>query len=367
MLRRETEQSLEQLKGNPSSTTISPVTRDRADIYAEIQLQVSQFLPAIGRKSVVVCELLEIYNTRILQKWLEARLKLEDCGSVVYRFKFLASAANSDHIARMGLEAYETEDWNFNMTSSISIPELGTDRISLIRFSVLQDKRRKALKQGTEKADTATLRVASAYHAKPDYIVRCEIRNKNCFDEGELGMTQKRGHFERRVLRPSQLIAPGSDRLDSLLFREAESQFLRMLPVGKKAKVVEVEYIDNGDLNVQYCEKKKAFTENGEGYKEFFVFHGTDEVAISKIVKEGFRIGGEGITIKHGAVYGRGIYTVEDPSVAMSYASTSKVILCRVICSTYGEDYNTGARNDIFVIKTKEQIVPQYVIRYATL
>ena len=31
------------------------------------------------------------------------------------------------------------------------------------------------------------------------------------------------------------------------------------------------------------------------------------ETAVSKIVKEGFRIGGEGIEIRNGAVYGKGI------------------------------------------------------------
>ena len=53
-------------------------------------------------------------------------------------------------------------------------------------------------------------------------------------------------------------------------------QFLRMLPVKMNARVVQVEYIDNGDLNVQYCEKKKALMKRGGDYKEFFVFHGTN-------------------------------------------------------------------------------------------
>ena len=114
-------------------------------------------------------------------------------------------------------------------------------------------------------------------------------------------MTLKKGYFDHRVLTPSRSIRPGSDRLDNLLFREAESQvrptaafqmylyavsdyretanvlqFLRMLPRGIKAKVVQVEYVDNGDLNIQYNEKKKYLMSRGGDCKEFFVFHGTD-------------------------------------------------------------------------------------------
>ena len=53
-------------------------------------------------------------------------------------------------------------------------------------------------------------------------------------------------------------------------------QFLRMLPRGIKAKVVQVEYVDNGDLNIQYNEKKKYLMSRGGDCKEFFVSHGTD-------------------------------------------------------------------------------------------
>ena len=37
-------------------------------------------------------------------------------------------------------------------------------------------------------------------------------------------MTLKKGYFDRRVLKPSQSIKTGPGRLDSLIFREAESQ-----------------------------------------------------------------------------------------------------------------------------------------------
>ena len=38
--------------------------------------------------------------------------------------------------------------------------------------------------------------------------------------------------------------------------------------------------------------------------------------------------------------------------------------MCRVVCGRDGEDYNIGARSDIFVVRSKEQIVPQYVVQY---
>ena len=68
----------------------------------------SQFLPAVGRKSVVVAAINEIDNTKILEKWLNARLVINDCGSIIYRFKHVAAARAKD-IARAGLEAYDGE------------------------------------------------------------------------------------------------------------------------------------------------------------------------------------------------------------------------------------------------------------------
>ena len=64
-----------------------------------------------------------------------------------------------------------------------------------------------------------------------------------------------------------------------------------MLPVGKNAKVVKVEYIDNGDLNVQYSEKKKAITSRDGDCKEIFVFHGTNgkQDTVTHIRVNGFR------------------------------------------------------------------------------
>lgn len=49
-----------------------------------------------------------------------------------------------------------------------------------------------------------------------------------------------------------------------------------MLPVEMKARVVQVEYIDNGDLNILYKKKKRELMSTDGDCKELFVFHGTD-------------------------------------------------------------------------------------------
>jgi hypothetical protein len=52
----------------------------------------------------------------------------------------------------------------------------------------------------------------------------------------------------------------------------------------------------------QYKELKKNFSFDGKGVKEIFVFHGTDDSSIKKIINEGFKVGGsDGIPIKNGS------------------------------------------------------------------
>ena len=56
--------------------------------------------------------------------------------------------------------------------------------------------------------------------------------------------------------------------------------------------------------------------------------------------------------------------TAEDPSVAMLYAKrgpSRKLLLSLILPGLEGEDYFRGAHEHVFVLKTSEQLLPQYV------
>jgi len=94
------------------------------------------------------------------------------------------------------------------------------------------------------------------------------------------------------------------------------------------------------------------------------VFHGTDSAAIDKIATEGFKIGGEGVAIKCGALYGRGVYTASNPDISVPYSRGSNMMLLSIaILGELGTHHNTG-RSNVLVIKDACQLLPRYVVHY---
>ena len=53
---------------------------------------------------------------------------------------------------------------------------------------------------------------------------------------------------------------------------------------------------------------------------EEWVFHGTYNEVVFKIIEQGFKIGGkdDGVNIRHGTALGHGIYTAEGPTAPMN-------------------------------------------------
>ena len=53
---------------------------------------------------------------------------------------------------------------------------------------------------------------------------------------------------------------------------------------------------------------------------EEWVFHGTYNEVVFKIIEQGFKIGGkdDGVSIRHGTALGNGIYTAEGPTTPMN-------------------------------------------------
>lgn len=85
-------------------------------------------------------------------------------------------------------------------------------------------------------------------------------------------------------------------------------------------QITRVEYIINPSLIERY-EAHKSSLKVQSGVEERLMFHGTSAASAELIVRNGFEIGGHGVPVAHGAVHGRGIYTSDDPTFAMSKSS----------------------------------------------
>lgn len=132
-------------------------------------------------------------------------------------------------------------------------------------------------------------------------------------------------------------------------------------------QVTKVEVIINTTLKENYLRKKNEFKTSEVAVTEKFVFHGTDSQAIDKISTEGFRIGGtEGVSIRTGAVFGRGVYTAVNPDISVLYSRGSQMMLLSLaIPGELNKHYNYGASNNVLVIKETCQLLPRYVVHYS--
>lgn len=148
-------------------------------------------------------------------------------------------------------------------------------------------------------------------------------------------------------------------------FRMAESQFYRMSQ-NRKLKVTKVEFVKNLPLEEKFKTKKEEFKALNVTVKQQFVFHGTGSAAIDKITTEGFKIGGEGVPIRSGAAYGRGVYTAANPDISLHYSGGyNMMLLSTAILGKLGKDHAIGGSNDVFVVKNASQLLPRYVVHYS--
>ena len=123
--------------------------------------------------------------------------------------------------------------------------------------------------------------------------------------------------------------------------------------------------IENETLKIVYEKAKDDLEQGGKKVEEMWVFHGADRDARKKIRKEGFKIGGEGVAMKNGDDYGRGVYTSIYASRALPYApDDSVVLLCSALVGQEGIDFNYGGSKDIFVIRKTEYLLPRFLIHF---
>lgn len=121
-----------------------------------------------------------------------------------------------------------------------------------------------------------------------------------------------------------------------------------------------------GGSHRQRGSERKVLAEKG-GVRENKRVMWTDSVAIDKIAREGFKIGGtEGVAIKSGATFGSGVYTAVNPDISVGYSRGSNMmLLSRCIKGSYRLHHTHGGSNDVLVIKNVSQLLPRYVVHYS--
>lgn len=104
-------------------------------------------------------------------------------------------------------------------------------------------------------------------------------------------------------------------------FKIVQGQFLSsVLEAGNRTPhVVKVEYIVNPLLRQKFKETEAEFTAKGKPTRKVYGFHKTEESVISRIVEEGFKIGGETTAVGHHDAYGKGVYLCTSPVVPDCY------------------------------------------------
>jgi hypothetical protein len=176
-----------------------------------------------------------------------------------------------------------------------------------------------------EAAAAATKAIASAQIAAAKEM--CDAAMK-------ASRTPKLEAGKRHVLKPVRNYDP--DSAEQVLYRMAESQFLRMLAnrggTGTST-ISQIEYYVDPQLERAFEEKKREYDRvYGAGKHESrLVFHGTRSESIDSIMTGGFQLAKVGSTTDSGW-YGAGIYFSEQTAYSQAYDKAGgRLILCQLL------------------------------------
>lgn len=135
-----------------------------------------------------------------------------------------------------------------------------------------------------------------------------------------------------------------------------------------------VEVVINPALRKRYQEHRDRLSSQGLANTEFYVFHGTSSAAIDLIAIEGFKIGGVDVPSCIGAALGPGIYSTENPNLAMRFIKENRrkrqLILARVCPSPEATVVRSESSDDLdshiaqLVVQHRDHIIPAYIVHF---
>eukprot|EP00937_MAST-01D_sp_MAST-1D-sp2_P001926 g1926.t1 len=158
-------------------------------------------------------------------------------------------------------------------------------------------------------------------------------------------------------------------------FNLAAAQFMILLGGRRQRReVTRVEYYDNPDTRKRFEDAERAMWQRDDNTHRTWVFHGTADANIARIMEDGFQVGGVGsVPVRNGAAYGNGVYAATGPDTPIGYShDSSKVILAQGLKGTFadaqqdrgGADSWRGGGADHVVFRKGEQLLPMYVVHF---
>jgi hypothetical protein len=156
-------------------------------------------------------------------------------------------------------------------------------------------------------------------------------------------------------------------------FNIAAAQFLLLL--GGQRRVMQVDYYDNPVTRQSFRAKKAELQRLGANTAQTWVFHGTADGNVQRIMASGFVVGGGAVGIQNGAAYGNGVYSAMGPGTPMGFArGCNKVILAKGLRGRFQDVGNAqqdrnadswrGGGPDWCIFRTGQQLLPVYVVHF---
>jgi hypothetical protein len=149
---------------------------------------------------------------------------------------------------------------------------------------------------------------------------------------------------------------------DALHFALAAAQFMYMMQqINSRPQTVAL-WI-NFAVAEAFESQRQKFERDGKSTESVWVFHGTPLANISNIMSQGFKVGGHGVPIAHGAAHGHGVYTAMGPDTPIGYGNGNAVILARALVGNNGAD-SRRAHGDWIIFNSGSQLLPIYVLQW---
>ena len=130
-----------------------------------------------------------------------------------------------------------------------------------------------------------------------------------------------------------------------------------------------IDVYENPTLDARYRATRRRFAAAKKPAQEVVVFHGTSSSNVSKIMLDGFRVGGsDGVPVANGSAYGVGVYTAVGPNTPMNYSRGSpQVILSYALTGEVGSAQSGDSwrpNGDWHIFRHGNQLKPKWVVHY---
>lgn len=127
-------------------------------------------------------------------------------------------------------------------------------------------------------------------------------------------------------------------------------------------KIESIQYIVNERLSEIYEGQKTEFIKQGILSKEVVTFHATTTASANLILKEGFKMGGvDGHRIRHGQIFGQGVYTSTDVSNILEFSHGNTIVALKGLVDIEQHTKMTGTW---IIFRSPRQTLPLFILHF---